>query len=198
MPTPTIKSRPVYGTLAPDPTGRNHVVVGEGAGSAALLRLLTDPAFPKDACHVLYAPASGSGTADPALLAARPGVEVLPDGEALLERLRAVLADCRMGTRLYAAGAESFVGSAMTLAATFGMRADERQGEHAGSAARRVRCTHCLHMSLDVTTNLVTCGGCGRTLLVRDHYSQRLAAFMGVQVDAEAPGETPDVQEVFP
>lgn len=106
--------------------------------------------------------------------------------------------DCRMGTRLYAAGSESFVGAVMTIAAALGMRSDERQAEHAGTAARRVHCTHCLHMNVDVTTNLVTCAGCGRALLVRDHYSQRLAAFMGVQADAEKPGEIPAVQEVYP
>ena len=30
-----------------------------------------------------------------------------------------------------------------------------------------------------------------RWLVVRDHYSRRLAAYMGVMVDAEAPGERP-------
>lgn len=191
----TIKSRPVYGTLTPDPTGRFHVVAAEGPGSASILRLLTDPAFPKDPCRVLYAP--GSGAADLPALAARPDTEILPDGAALLRRLWTLLDDCRMGTRLYAAGSESFVGSVMTIAAALGMKSDERQAEHAGTAARRVHCTHCLHMNLDITTNLVTCGGCGRTLLVRDHYSQRLAAFMGVQADAEKPGELPAVQEVY-
>ncbi len=194
----TIKSRPVYGTLTPDPTGRFHVVAAEGQGSASILRLLTDPAFPRDPCRVLYAPAPGSSAADLSALEARADTEILPDGAALLTRLWTLLDDCRMGTRLYAAGSESFVGSVMTIAGALGMRSDERQAEHAGSSARRVHCTHCLHMNLDVTTNLVACAGCGKTLLVRDHYSQRLAAFMGVQADAEKPGEIPAVQEVFP
>jgi hypothetical protein len=34
-------------------------------------------------------------------------------------------------------------------------------------------------------------------LLVRDHYSRRLGAFMGVCIDAEAPGEIPPA-EAFP
>jgi hypothetical protein len=37
-------------------------------------------------------------------------------------------------------------------------------------------------------TNIVQCVGCERWLLVRDHYSRRLAAYMGVMVDAEVPG----------
>jgi hypothetical protein len=42
-----------------------------------------------------------------------------------------------------------------------------------------------------VTTNIVQCKDCNRWLLVRDHYSSRLAAYMGVMVDAEAPGSVP-------
>jgi len=49
----------------------------------------------------------------------------------------------------------------------------------------------------DVRTNIVRCPGCARWLLVRDHYSRRLAAYMGVMADAEAPGELPAIKEVF-
>jgi dimethylamine monooxygenase subunit C len=38
---------------------------------------------------------------------------------------------------------------------------------------------------------------CSRWLLVRDHYSRRLAAYMGVMVDAEVPGVLPPLVEVF-
>jgi dimethylamine monooxygenase subunit C len=60
-----------------------------------------------------------------------------------------------------------------------------------------VYCVHCRASNEGVTTNVVRCGGCGRHLLVRDHYSRRLAAYMGVMADAEAPGELPPVREVF-
>ena len=36
-----------------------------------------------------------------------------------------------------------------------------------------------------------------RDLLVRDHYSRRLAGFMGVMVDAEVPREVPPIKETF-
>jgi hypothetical protein len=49
----------------------------------------------------------------------------------------------------------------------------------------------------NVRTNIVSCDACGRWLLVRDHYSRRLAAYMGVMVDAEVPGERPPIEEVF-
>jgi hypothetical protein len=48
-----------------------------------------------------------------------------------------------------------------------------------------------------VKTNIVKCAHCGTNLLVRDHYSKRLAAFQGVCVDAEVPGELPEIVEVF-
>jgi hypothetical protein len=57
---------------------------------------------------------------------------------------------------------------------------------------------HCRTTAEDVKTNIVNCAGCRRWLLVRDHYSRRHAAYMGVMVDAEAPGELPPVKEVYP
>ena len=44
-------------------------------------------------------------------------------------------------------------------------------------------------MNEDVGADQVVCRGCGLTLAVRDHFSRRLSAFMGVHADAEAPGE---------
>ena len=71
------------------------------------------------------------------------------------------------------------------------------QREHCGNSARRVYCIHCQASNENVTTNIVQCIGCGRHLLVRDHYSRRLAAYMGVMADAEAPGELPPIEERF-
>ena len=78
-----------------------------------------------------------------------------------------------------------------------GFASGQIQLHHAGSLRRRVWCTHCHAFTDGVTTNVVPCAGCGRHLLVRDHFSRRLGAFMGVMVDAEAPGEIPAIEEVF-
>jgi dimethylamine monooxygenase subunit C len=198
MSTAAIKSRPVYGALAPDPTGRHHIVVGEGPGVQATERLLADTGFPDHPREVLVVPDPTWGGTGLAALSVRGHPEILPDIPALLRHLDALLGRCRMGTRLYAAGSESFLGAVAKIASRHGLLADECQAEHVGSAARRVHCTHCRHVNEHVTTNLVACAGCGRMLLVRDHYSRRLAAFMGVQADAEQPGATPTLQEVFP
>jgi len=66
-----------------------------------------------------------------------------------------------------------------------------------GAPARRVYCIHCRATTEEVRTNIVSCVDCKRWLLVRDHYSRRLAAYMGVMADAESPGELPPVREVF-
>lgn len=85
----------------------------------------------------------------------------------------------------------------MKIALEFNLNEDEIRAQECGTLARRVRCVHCRETTEDVRTNIVRCVGCDRWLLVRDHYSRRLAAYMGVMVDAEAPGELPQIREVF-
>jgi hypothetical protein len=124
-------------------------------------------------------------------------VRLFHDVAALLTTFRTVLDESLMGTRLYVAGPESFIGLAMKLALEFDMNKDEIRAEELGTSARRVYCVHCRTTSEDVKTNIVNCAGCRRWLLVRDHYSRRHAAYMGVMVDAEAPGELPPIKEVY-
>jgi hypothetical protein len=119
------------------------------------------------------------------------------DAPALLDRFRTLLEQSLMGTRLYVAGPESFIGLAMKVALEFNLNKDEIRAEECGTTARRVYCIHCRATTENVRTNIVCCVDCGLWLLVRDHYSRRLAAYMGVMVDAEAPGELPPVKEVF-
>ena len=85
----------------------------------------------------------------------------------------------------------------MRIAARFNLNRDEIRAEECGSPARRVHCIHCRAATEDVTTNIVQCVDCQRWLVVRDHYSRRLAAYMGVMIDAEVPGELPPIEEVF-
>ncbi len=106
----------------------------------------------------------------------------------LLERLAHRLAAERVGLRLYAAGADGFLADVCRCADQAGLGAGELFLERIGAPSRRVRCVHCRTVAEAVSTTLVACAGCGATLLVRDHFSRRLGAYMGVQVDAEAPG----------
>ena len=79
----------------------------------------------------------------------------------------------------------------MKVALEAGIDHTSMQTEHRGSEARRVQCVHCKGITETVTTQPVTCAHCGLTLLVRDHYSRRIAAFQGVCIDAEEPGVVP-------
>jgi len=192
-----IKSKPVYTPLAPDLRGRYHLMVGHGVGSEPLLRVLRDlrAAAPESGARtrVLIVGSSeeqfrAAGAAD---------VSLFGREEELLTSLQDVLNHSVMGTRLYVAGPESFMGLVMRIARQFNLNKDEVRAEECGSLARRVYCIHCQTATENVTTNIVQCKDCNRWLLVRDHYSSRLAAYMGVMVDAEAPGERPEVKEVF-
>ena len=207
-----IKSKPVYAPLAADVGGRYHLMLGLGVGRQPLCRVLAElqAAAPGALAHtqVLYVPENPStggavtaNAADPALAPFNvPGLErvhLFDSGPELLAEFRRVLEGSLMGTRLYVAGPESFIGIAMKIALEFNLNKDEIRAEECGTLARRVHCVHCRTATEDVRTNIVRCGGCGRWLLVRDHYSRRLAAYMGVMVDAEAPGELPEIKEVF-
>ena len=198
-----IKSKPVYAPLRADPRGRYHLMLGLGVGEVALLRVLREmqQSAPEGLARtrVLLIPAE----ARPA--EARLEIESLPlqevrafsDVAALLGEFKSLLADSAMGTRLYVAGPESFIGLAMKIALEFNLNKDEIRAEELGSLARRVYCIHCRTTAENVRTNIVRCLGCARWLLVRDHYSRRLAAYMGVMADAEAPGELPAIKDVF-
>ncbi len=50
----------------------------------------------------------------------------------------------------------------------------------------------------NVTTQPATCAHCGLLLLVRDHYSRRIAAFQGVCINDEDRSEIPPIEEAFP
>lgn len=193
-----IKSKPVYTTLEPDLGGRHHLLVGQGSGGDALLRLLAQLPDGAD-FQVLYAADSLSGVERSDALSARglAARRVFASAAELLAELDRVLAGCFMGTRLYVAGSESFLGLVAQLAEKYNLTGHEVQREQCGSAARRVYCVHCKTSLENVTRNIVRCTLCGRHLVVRDHYSRRLAAYMGVMADAESPGELPPIEERF-
>jgi len=202
-----IKSKPVYAPLQADTRGRFHLMVGLGVGAAPLLRVIAEmqsaAAQSLHRTRVLYVPGDGAGLGGTApevdeFRAAKVGeVQAFAGTSALLERFRNVLGESLMGTRLYVAGPESFIGLVMKIALEFNLNKDEIRAEECGTLARRIYCIHCRATTEQVRTNIVQCVGCARWLLVRDHYSRRLAAYMGVMADAEAPGELPPLKEVF-
>ncbi len=193
---PTIRSRPVYGTLRPA-AAPAHLLVADADGGAALLDLVAaaPPAFAA-AAGICYVPGASDHTAALASLGAAR-FHTSPTVHALLPRLAREFERMRMGTQVYLAGSEPLIGLATRAAMAAGIDHAALQCEHRGTLARRVQCVHCKGVTEDVTTQPAPCAHCGLMLLVRDHYSRRVAAFQGVNIDAEEPGTAPSPEPVF-
>jgi dimethylamine monooxygenase subunit C len=196
----SIKSRPVYGELEPR-TGTHHLVIADGEGAGAVIDLLAraaDRAGMLKAMHVIYVPGP-NGTDDSAPLRALGAAQFYraPTIPAILPRLARVLQDAHMGTQFYLAGTEGLMGQAERDIMATGFPFSAIQKEHRGSTVRRVQCVHCKGITENVRTDPFQCSHCGLHLYVRDHYSRRLAAFQGVNIDAEDPGRVPPAVERF-
>jgi dimethylamine monooxygenase subunit C len=186
-----IKSRPVYTGLDIDINARRHLFALEGEGVDALLDQVHahGTEFLKSSDILCIGPLPKINAED---MWSAPSIPVL------LGRLRVNLVNAKMGTRLYLAGTEGFIGQTMKVALDHGIDFNSIRTEHRGSTARRVQCVHCKGITDDVKTSPFKCTHCGLNLLVRDHYSRRLAAFQGVCIDAERPGTAPPPVELFP
>jgi hypothetical protein len=190
-----IKSRPVYSPIGVDSTGARHLLLVDG------------PEAPPDALHtelgafdevwtVTRDPRSPSS---PFMARIAKGARHAFRSTALMfDALDQRLARETMGFRLYAIGSETFLADVQAKGAAAGLSRSEMALAHSGSLTRRVYCVHCRTLTDGVVDSVFACSGCGASLFVRDHFSSRLAAFMGVQVDAEAPGETPAPERLYP
>jgi dimethylamine monooxygenase subunit C len=194
----TIASRPTYGVLEVRP-GRSHLLVADAEGAEAILALATSAAadfFAK--AHIIYIPKGTGDVFTKRLEQLAPAqLYVGPSYEAAVPRLRRVLEASHMGLQVYLSGTEGLIGQAMLEATQAGIPHSAIQTEHRGSTARRVQCVHCKGITEDVTHDPFQCSHCGLHLFVRDHYSRRIAAFQGVRIDAEDPGNVPVSLERF-
>lgn len=197
----SIRSRPVYGVLQPR-AGTAHLCVADGEGAGAIRDLFAKAGADAPAMlaktHIIYVPGA-NGTDEFASLEALGAVQCYrsPSFWAAESRLRKVLADAHMGLQVYLAGTETLIGLAQRDVMEAGLPHDAVQTEHRGSLSRRVQCVHCKGITENVTTDPYVCSHCGLNLFVRDHYSRRLAAFQGVNIDAEEPGNVPPAVERF-
>lgn len=195
----TIKSRPIYPGLTPDLNARSNIVVSDKAGADAVAELLSrgDENFAKRTTVILADALADKDRQAIARELAPATIEfhaTLADG---IARLRQLLDGAPMGLRLYAAGSETLIGFVVQAGGDFSIDHLSIRTEHRGTLMRRVQCVHCKTFIENVTTNPVKCTHCGITLLVRDHYSRRLAAFQGVCIDAEIPGDIPPTEALY-
>lgn len=199
MLTSEVKSRPVYPGLEPDLSATSNIVVCDRAGSAAVADMLRK-AGAEFAGRTIVLLCSDDYTDVPSLevdiAALRPATATaFASLDATVAALGERLFRSRMGIRVYAAGSEPLIGSAVERAMRFGIDHLSVRTEHRGSLKRRVQCVHCKGIIENVTASPVKCTHCGVTLAVRDHYSRRFAAFIGVCIDAEVPGDIPQQVE---
>ena len=197
---PSIKSRPVYGVLEPR-AGNRHLIIADGEGAGAVIDLVAkspDPAAMLAVLHIIYVPGP-NGTDQAATLQTLGAAQFYraPTIPAMLPRLARVLLDAHMGTQFYLAGTEGLMGQAEREIMNTGFPHTAIQKEHRGSTVRRVQCVHCKGITENVRTDPFACSHCGLNLYVRDHYSRRIAAFQGVNIDAEDPGLVPAAVERF-
>lgn len=186
-------TRPVYGKLAAR-MGPAHLMIADEDGAEALLDLATPDLMAKTyVFHITKSRAWVQRLTD-----ANPAqFYIAPSYPASVSRLRKVLADAHMGLQIYLAGTEGLIGQAQSEVLAAGYTLDAIQTEHRGSVARRMQCVHCKGITEDVLTDPFVCSHCGLNLFVRDHYSRRIAAFQGVCVDAEDPGQVPPQKALY-
>lgn len=196
-----IKSRPIYDQLKPMAGGLRHLIAAQGSGGTAMLRLVKEMTPHQRAnSTLLYSIETFSGHNHLEELqqveGEVAGLQVFTSNQALIDALADLLRAAHMGTRLYLSGSESFIGTTMQVANAVDLNRDEVLREHSGTLVRRVWCAHCDTYTENVTQRLFVCPGCKLNLVVRDHYSRRLAAFQGIKADGEIPGELPPAEEL--
>ncbi len=197
-----MKSRPVYNVLEAR-AGTRHLVVADGEGADAVIELVCKFGDGKSDTlrhlHIIYTP--GPNATDKTRELEKLGAAQFysaPSIPTLLPRLQRVLTDAHMGTQFYLAGSEGLIGQAEREIMNTGFPFAAIQKEHRGSTVRRVQCVHCKGITENIATDPFKCSHCGLSLFVRDHYSRRLAAFQGVNIDAEDPGQVPEAVVRFP
>ena len=195
---PAIPSRPTYGELSPR-AGSAHLIVADGEGAAAVVDLFAkaDGDLHRSA-HIIYIP--GANGCDMTAAVQALGAAQFrshPSFAASQSRIAKVLADAHQGLQIYTAGTEGLMAQVAAMAQAAGHIYEAVQMEHRGSTARRMQCVHCKGVTENVTQDPFVCSHCGLSLYVRDHFSRRLAAFQGVNIDAEDPGLVPAAVERF-
>lgn len=191
---PSGTSRPVWGTLE-HRKGSAHLFIADAHGAEAILDLAQSGADFSTA-HVIYIPRGE--TYGMQLKALEPAQYYEgPSYAAALQRIRHTIREAKIGLQFYVTGTEGLMGQAVAEAASVGIPQSIIQTEHRGSVARRMQCVHCKGITENVEIDPFVCDHCGLNLFVRDHYSRRLAAYQGVCVDAEDPGNIPEPKGIY-
>lgn len=108
------------------------------------------------------------------------------------EALSRVLSTLPLASQTYVSGSESFMWDIHNLLIAAGLLTEQVSLMAPTSSVRRVFCTHCYTVMQKVEHTPVTCQGCQRPLLVRDHFSRVHGAYVGLNVNAEDVNDIPE------
>lgn len=172
MSVETMHSKPVYAALPPPLVGERRVLVTQDASLAEAVALhgqLSADGQPVELASLRGETATRCATFD--------GLRV---------RVLSLLSSSPVGTRLYVCGDESFLWRIHALARDSGLLDEEIHLVKVGQQ-RDLYCVHCATRQHIAAESAVTCSGCGVRLTVREHFSRRLGAYMGVCLDPDQP-----------
>lgn len=189
---PSIKSRPVYAWRDSLPDAGDYLFVIEPCGRETLSSLLRDHEHERARIllsHEVDEASSAEAEPGPARVDHDTWRRFEPK---LIEALKESTVGCRLGV----IGSEAFLWDVRGVAVAQGLVDQEILFYPIAGQGRRVFCAHCRTLSEAVHASPVACIGCGLHLEVRDHFSRRLGAYMGVRIDAEEPGVVPQQEEL--
>ncbi|WP_152483984.1 dimethylamine monooxygenase subunit DmmA family protein [Halomonas sp. THAF5a] len=189
---PSIKSRPIYQWPDRLPDAGDYLFVIEPCGRETLSELLREQAHERVRILLHHEGNEASSTgADLGPRRTEPAIWKRFEPK-LLETLK----ESTVGCRLVVIGSEAFLWDVRGFAVAHGLVDEEILLYPMAGQGRRVFCAHCRTFTEGVHVSPVACTGCGCYLEVRDHFSRRLGAYMGVRVDAEEPGAVPQQEEL--
>ncbi|WP_020680781.1 dimethylamine monooxygenase subunit DmmA family protein [Marinobacterium rhizophilum] len=182
---PAIKSRPVYAPVCLQRQAQFHLFICEADGLDILRPLVREASCLSSALLVFgRSPAANIETGR------------FCDPEQASAEVAATLLQAPLASAIYVAGREAFLWQVRNQAREVGFADEQIRLCSPVNRLRRVFCTHCYELTDDVGHTPVTCAGCKRPLLVRDHFSRFLGAYVGVQINAEDPTEEHATEEL--
>jgi hypothetical protein len=102
-------------------------------------------------------------------------------------RLHQVLGSATVGSHLYIMGDETFIWRIHGEARCAGLENDEIDITRTLAGPRLVYCVHCGLTQAAGTEPVLSCIGCAVGLEVREHFSHRLGAYLGVCTNPDQP-----------
>ncbi|APJ04857.1 dimethylamine monooxygenase subunit DmmA family protein [Silvanigrella aquatica] len=195
----SIKSKPIYSLLLWDDKALFHMIIVQGLGGMSVLKMFQIK-FPKNPVIIFYSKKYMNEVDYPKLINNTYCNNILinENDDDLFFAVENMLPEMFMGLRIYVVGSENFIWTVSKIADKYGYDDSNIIKELTNTLARSVYCTHCKLIMNDINTNIIKCFGCNKVLIIREHFSRRLGAYMGVMVNAESAYDFPKVEEIFP